>query len=312
MGETEPLEHTRPLPVVPEASAVKDTKPFPTARFRMWLMALALILGVGSLGLIFGLSIHERKAHDAYLSAQIESRSTAPAETATQANGAQQTRQSQPQQQSKVAGQSQSSQQTENATQSVVLRVVQAPTTYGIGEPSEELPSTVTASIPRQWVGKAGAYGTEGIVVLGPVGWTGSASVGANGNVSMTLSGPLGVEKLVVIPASSGSAWECAAPYFPKLRKEWATYWSGTEPPPPPPGLQEYWINPNLVAYSIPASGDNVTHGVTFASDWLLGKGGNPIPFAAADFLITLPSKDKSLATLILNDFIRRNIKGRK
>jgi hypothetical protein len=163
-------------------------------------------------------------------------------------------------------------------------------------------PASLVATMPASAVGRLGAYGVAGRLVLGPAEWTGEGRLDGQGNLTASLR-PLGAAgssgaRLDLALESGPAAVLDAAPYFPEARA--AGRRAGLAVPPPLAGLVESVIQPGLVAYGLPSPTSGLgIDGVAYFQD---AAGGAVFKREA----IVLPLADRSLSTVILNDFLAR------
>lgn len=185
----------------------------------------------------------------------------------------------------------------------VTLTVTPIPTTYGAGSGSPA-PTTVTVTLPADDQQAIGAY-DAGVLVLGPAGWTGSATVGADGSVRAVLYPPGGSantgprEILQEDGACQGCGDSDSAAYFPAVQDNWASYgW-----PFAPPALLSFsgtdYLSSDTLAYSLPATASGLAvNGLAYS-----GILANNPGLTFANLRVYLPPSETALATLILNHF---------
>ncbi|HUY56641.1 MAG TPA: DUF4850 domain-containing protein [Candidatus Micrarchaeaceae archaeon] len=187
----------------------------------------------------------------------------------------------------------------------MVLAVATLPTTFGVPGAATSYPASLRVSLPASLSEQVAAYGVAGTVVLAPAGWTGSGAVGADGSAAFTLyptgSAP-GVGAEIVYQfdgACAGCTWGDASAYFPAVAQALPSTGTGTAAS-PPAGLQTESLASGLIGYSLPDSAAGLQlNGVAYTN----------LPASTAmpvfeNLLVTLPTSEHPLATLILNAFV--------
>lgn len=156
--------------------------------------------------------------------------------------------------------------------------------------------------------GEIQAYGTAFHIWIGPRGWTGSSSSGADGNLSVNIFPQGGSDTLgphinyYEIPGCVGCMLSAAAPYFPTAMQAWDTQFNddGTNPIDIPPGLRVTLLSPTLVTYTLPDTGGLSVQGVVYYDSEMQSE----VPFAQAEFV--LPHQDSTMCNFLLQTFIVR------
>ncbi|OPY55855.1 MAG: hypothetical protein A4E55_02443 [Pelotomaculum sp. PtaU1.Bin035] len=167
----------------------------------------------------------------------------------------------------------------------------------------KNIPSSISVNIPADLEGKLCFYHGAEINVLGPVGWTGKGSEAMNGEISINLYAQNDSSRFIEVyeTSSYGAVLEYAAPFFPSAAEEAAKNRFSSS--------QSAKVNiKNIVSI-----GENI---VTYEKD------GSPCTIhGAASYKIpgkrffirveaALPENERSLAKIIINDFVERNING--
>lgn len=167
-------------------------------------------------------------------------------------------------------------------------------------------PSSVTVTIPNQWVGLVGAYWADQ-VVLAPAGWTGRGIVGADGSESLALYPPGGSassgQRITLV--SDGACVGCgdwdAAQYFSAISDNWSQYAviPNQAPPPTVQVLSEFSISADMIGYRMPNTPSGLEiNGVVYSG--LVDQAVN-VATTFENVRAYLPAADHSMATLILN-----------
>jgi hypothetical protein len=180
------------------------------------------------------------------------------------------------------------------------------PTSQGMPDaPAPEYPKTVRLPAGA-FANQISAYGASGEIWIGPKGWTGTGSIGVDGNVFVELhpengsadSGPR--IRYVEIPACVSCMESEAAPYFPKARKTYnASFRSDSGPITIPQGLKPVPLSPTLLTWSLPDKNGLLVRGVAYYD------GGQ---YVGARFL--LAPKQRKLTSFLEQSFIaRKNLK---
>jgi hypothetical protein len=191
----------------------------------------------------------------------------------------------------------------------VTLPVTKIPAQFAV-ENGTEAPRAVTVSIPAAWKGAVGAY-WAGVILLGPVGWTGSATFGADGSGFVNLHPPGGGPEsgprvdIQTAGACLGCGDGSAAEYFPYVAQHWSQFQVIEGPPPKPiKVLSEVSLSPTLVAYRLPNASDGLEiNGIAYSG---LVHHVSVLPFVQMN--VELPASDHALATIILNYFIAHDV----
>jgi hypothetical protein len=124
----------------------------------------------------------------------------------------------------------------------------------------------------RTFTDRIEAYGAFDQIFIGPNGWTGDGSMGANGNTFVELypfggSANIGSHfTFIEYPACVGCILSAAGKYFPSALKEYNESYNvdGRNPLDVPEGLQVTPISTTLVRYSYPDINDTITAGVAY------------------------------------------------
>ena len=180
------------------------------------------------------------------------------------------------------------------------LSVQKVPTTFGLPGDNQTYPPTISVTIPQQYKGQLSAYGL-GVIVLGPTGWTGSASEGADGSGGGEIY-PTNGSSTTSPNITFGTDGNCAgctltdaASYFPNAR----TLLSKTLPGEQvkiPSGLKTQIVSPSLVRYTLPNTSNGlVVNGVAYF---------NQTNLYFEYIQVSLPTSQKDLSDFILNSFI--------
>jgi hypothetical protein len=190
----------------------------------------------------------------------------------------------------------------------VTLPVTVVPTTYGAGSGAPP-PAAVTLMLPAADQGRLGAY-FVGVVVLAPAGWSGSAAVGADGSIRAMLYPPGGSanagprEVLQEDGACQGCGDSDSAKYFPAVHSDWASYGWPFAPPPLLAFQGTDDLSSDTLAYSLPDTPSGLAvNGVAYSGVLADNPG-----LTFADLRVYLPPSETALATVILNDFVQRDL----
>jgi len=190
----------------------------------------------------------------------------------------------------------------------VTLPVTVVPTSYGVGSGSPP-PATVTLTLPAADQGRLGAY-FVGVVVLAPAGWAGSAAVGADGSIRAALYPPGGSasagprELVQEDSACQACGADDGAAYFPAVHKNWTAYGWPFSPPPLLAFQRTDYLSPDTLAYSLPNTPSGLAvNGVAYSGVLADNPG-----LTFADLRVYLPPSETALATVILNDFVQRDL----
>ncbi len=185
----------------------------------------------------------------------------------------------------------------------VPLQVTVLKTSYGIeSETAPVFPQPLRVVIPSYLANQIAAYGgAANRIVLGPKGWTGDSSEGADGNTFISLypvggSVTLGPHiKLEEYPACGGCILEAAAPFFEPAKEEYVRNFPGA-PMVEPSGTDIQAISSTLVKYKL-TTPTQTTTGLAY----YLPQDSNQYRY----FLkieVVLPSQQQSLSDYILAD----------
>ena len=193
----------------------------------------------------------------------------------------------------------------------ITLPVTVLHTDYGAGPANQTYPyeSSINVSVPQEFSTQLGAYGVADMVIIGPKGWTGSGSVGADGTSGTKLYPIGGSSNSANISISTGGAcvgcvYDKAAPYFPEARQLDAGMGiSSNLVSTPPPGIISNFINPQLVEYSLPNTTDGME--VNGVANFVKGTQEMPNQPYSINFQITLPLQQHNLTQELLNIFIQ-------
>lgn len=193
-------------------------------------------------------------------------------------------------------------------TETVALPVTTIPVTYAGSRMSG--PSTATLTLPVGLVQSVGVYWVGYLLVLAPVKWTGTATVGTDGSLAATLHpvgrrGPAGPKiQITEDSACYGCGLTDSARYFSVVQSHWAQYGYPDRPPPLVPFTATDYLNPALIAYSLPRTSQGLeVNGVAYSGILAHTAG---LTFARAQE--TLPPGEKAMATLSLNYFVGHDI----
>jgi Domain of unknown function (DUF4850) len=168
------------------------------------------------------------------------------------------------------------------------------------------IPKTVSANIPTGYANLVEAYAiaeynTLGPIVLGPKGWVGVGSIGANGNTILTIkpgnTNKKGSVTYEEIAACDACFYWAAGPYFSQVAEiaKSNPLWKVD----PIPQLKTVPISPQLVSYSLPNTKEGLeVNGVAYAKK-TKGMLGNPF----IKLEVFLPPGQHELSTVILNYF---------
>lgn len=199
-------------------------------------------------------------------------------------------------------------------TAMATLNVVGVETTYGVVPPPTSNPpkSSIEVSLPSGYSDRLAAYDGGGIIVVAPLGWTGTGSVGANGNRSIDLqpvsTASEGRISVYIASESTGSAVWGAAPFFPWVRSHWQELGGPFPAPTPPLGINTTFVTNSLIKYTLPTtSGGLEINGVAFsnAQDHLkFGVGFEIIGVGFEEMEVALPTAQHDLAMVILDTFV--------
>ena len=171
----------------------------------------------------------------------------------------------------------------------------------GTGLYTDRYPKTICVEYATAFSNRISAYGAAHRVWIAPKGWTGSASIGADGSADVDLHSVKGS----AIPGQrfhyensggcAGCAVDAAAPYFPSAMRRWKELFNYDTLSPLPPGLKIIRVSQNVVTYSYPSEHGLLARGVARydPSEPLLEK---------AEFV--LPRSDAKLLNFLLNRFI--------
>lgn len=193
----------------------------------------------------------------------------------------------------------------------VNLPVKILPTSYGIdiGQFVFEYPKTVKVNVSEKFVDNIQAYGVGEKIVIGPKGWIGNGSVGADGNSYIQIypsekdaqSGPLIITS--EIPACIGCALEAAAPFFSQAAQQLKANFDMT--PIVISGLKISKIDDSLVKYTISSNSTRIIKiGVArFAQS----SDKNALPYYFLKEEITLGNLDSDFANELLDIFIEQH-----
>lgn len=159
------------------------------------------------------------------------------------------------------------------ASETVLIELPVTPlaTSYGI-EPSPApapIEKAIAVNVSFAVTDELAAFGALGTVLLGPKAWTGSAGMGANGNISFTLS-PSGTtseggERIGVFMASpgTGNAIDAAAPFNASIRDRWEETGKTLPAPTEIPGVT--FKTGHWVMYESAANGGLELHGAAYS-----------------------------------------------
>ncbi len=171
----------------------------------------------------------------------------------------------------------------------------------GTGLYTERYPKTISVEYATAFSNRISAYGAAYRVWVAPKGWTGSASVGADGSTDVDLHSVKGS----AIPGQqfhyensggcAGCAVDAAAQYFPSAMRQWKELFNYDTLSPLPPHLKIIRVSQNIVTYSYPSGHGLLARGVARydSSEPFLEK---------AEFV--LPRTDAKLQNFLLHRFI--------
>jgi hypothetical protein len=221
---------------------------------------------------------------------------------------------------------------------SVVLDVVECPTSYGGGPPSTptaSLPSTIAVNLPSTLASELSYYsnGTRTMEpLMGPKGWSCQVAVGADGSVGVQVfpgrTAPSGGSGHALLNGSSpdlvafsdaacqGCVYATVCAYVPAAATQLGYTSSGIACPALPAGESVDWISgspttpgppiADAIAYEIPAAASSAlaVNGLVLYRLPAPGGGGGG---AASGESCALPDAQRSLCTAALNDFVTRS-----
>jgi hypothetical protein len=206
---------------------------------------------------------------------------------------------------------------TEFTYPSISLPVVALHTNDTFADPSFKYSTTTQIAGPTGIVHKLAAYGAAYQVWLAPASWSGVASDGVDGTISVDLH-PRGANATsspdityLKIPGCMGCMLSVAAPYFPSAMKAWNENFNtdGGNPITVPQGLQTQQVSDNVMRYSLPSAEGFFTRGVAYYGS-PPGSPADPAYTIYAQATVTLPVGDEGLADFILNDFVNNRLKN--
>ena len=174
------------------------------------------------------------------------------------------------------------------------------------------IPKTITANIPAEYVDKLEAYASAEYnkiypIVIGPKGWVGEGTMGADGNTSLNIkpkanSKEHGYVSYFGIPACTYCYWNFASPFFPQIASEANNDpgFSSTGKVGPNPNLKIVPISPQVVLYSLPNTPDGLEVNGVASVDMIDGKLSRPF----RQLEVSLPPEQHELSKIILNYFL--------
>ncbi|OGM02614.1 hypothetical protein A2115_01210 [Candidatus Woesebacteria bacterium GWA1_41_8] len=193
----------------------------------------------------------------------------------------------------------------QNAT-TVNLPVTILKTDFGTEASNFEYPKTLTVSVPGNYKDQLAAYGAAYEILVAPKGWTGSGSIGADGNTLVELNswgGAWGTDskmKLIIASTGTANALLGAAPYFQWVRENWNEL--SETPIPKKAEMTTAFVTSRLMKYKLlnPPEGLEVA-GVVYsdAKDHVEDEFWSFIQME-----ITYPKTEQDFADQLLNTFI--------
>lgn len=171
----------------------------------------------------------------------------------------------------------------------------------GTGLHTDRYPKTVSLEHAAPFSNRISAYGAAYRVWIAPKGWTGSATIGADGSTDVdlhSLAGSAAAGQRFHYENSGGCAGcavVSAAPYFSSAIRQWKEFFSYQTLSPLPHHLLITRLSPEFLTYSYPAGHDLVARGAIHfdSSDQFSEK---------AEFV--LPRSDAKLSDFLLQRLI--------
>ena len=203
-------------------------------------------------------------------------------------------------------GQAASDQSSDRPSAALMLEVHPLLTSDG-SEPggtslyADKYPKTIRVEHAAAFASRIAAYGAAYRVWIAPKGWTGSASVGADGSTSVNLRpigdpAPSGPRLLYEDSGGcAGCALDAGAPYFPNARRRREELFGYETQTPVPRGLKTRRVSPKIVTYLYPSGHHLLARGVACFDP------SQPF-FEKAEFV--LPRTDANLQSFLLDTFV--------